>query len=157
MSNIVNIGLEKISPYRVMKFTNGDEVICELKHTEGNRFKISQPFKLVTVTVADKNGSVEENLALRKWTSFTDDKVFMIDRQQVVVHYGASVGLAKYYEYVLRKYKAAGDDIARTVDLEKEVREYKVEAKTEDSPQQEEDEEILDEFANVYYDSKTKH
>ena len=157
MSSIVNIALEKISPYRVFKFANGDEVICELRQTEGNRFKISQPFKLVSVTVADKDGSMEENLALRKWTSFTDDKIFMIDRQQVVVHYSASVGLAKYYEYVLRKYKAAGDDISKTADLEKEVREYKVEGKTEDSPRQEEDEEIIDEFANVYYDSKTKH
>ena len=33
----------------------------------------------------DKTGKLEENLALRKWTTFTEDTLFNIDRQQVVV------------------------------------------------------------------------
>ena len=154
MSNITDITVSRVTPYRIFKLANGDEIICELKQTEGNRYSVKHPFKLVVVMSEDKTGKLEENLALRKWTTFTEDTLFNIDRQQVVVQHGASLGLEKYYKYVLRKYKEADKTNLVPQNLEREVEEFKVEGRTEDSLSEEE---ILDESANVYFKSDKKH
>lgn len=154
MSNITDITVSRVTPYRIFKLANGDEIICELKQTEGNRYSVKHPFKLVVVMSEDKTGKLEENLALRKWTTFTEDTLFNIDRQQVVVQHGASLGLEKYYKYVLRKYKEADKSNLVPQNLESEVEELKVEGRTEDSLSEEE---IMDESANVYFKSDKKH
>ena len=154
MSNITDITVSRVTPYRIFKLANGDEIICELKQTEGNRYSVKHPFKLVVVMSEDKTGKLEENLALRKWTTFTEDTLFNIDRQQVVVQHGASLGLEKYYKYVLRKYKEADKTNLVPQNLEREVEELKVEGRTEDSLSEEE---IMDESANAYFKSDKKH
>ena len=154
MSNITDITVSRVTPYRIFILANGDEIICELKQTEGNRYSVKHPFKLVVVMSEDKTGKLEENLALRKWTTFTEDTLFNIDRQQVVVQHGASLGLEKYYKYVLRKYKEADKTNLVPQNLEREVEELKVEGRTEDSLSEEE---IMDESANVYFKSDKKH
>ena len=87
-------------------------------------------------------------------TLSAEDTLFNIDRQQVVVQHGASLGLEKYNKYVLRKYKEADKTNLVPQNLEREVEELKVEGSTEDSLSEEE---IMDESANVYFKSDKKH
>ena len=76
-----------MSSYRIMKLSNGDEIICKLHNTENGYFKVGYPMKMCTVNTMGKDGKYEENLALRKWATFTKDKVFAIEKTQVALHY----------------------------------------------------------------------
>ena len=87
---------------RILKLSNGDEIICMVHDTENDYLKVSLPLKLVNMTTMNKKGEYEENLALRKWATFTKDKVFAIEKTQVVLHYEVNIGLCKYYEYILK-------------------------------------------------------
>ena len=93
-----------MSSYRIMKLSNGDEIICKLHNAENGYFKVGYPMKMCTVNTMGKDGKYEENLALRKWATFTKDKVFAIEKTQVVLHYEVNIGLCKYYEYILKRY-----------------------------------------------------
>ena len=65
---------------------------------------------MVTVDTMNKDGKYEENLALRRWATFTKRRNFSINKNQVIVHYKVSEGLSKYYEYVVRRYKEFDND-----------------------------------------------
>ena len=78
---------------RIFKLSNGDEIICMVHDTLNDYFKVSLPLKLVNLTSMNKKGEYEENLALRKWTTFTDEKTFAIQKSQVVVHHSVTLGL----------------------------------------------------------------
>ena len=47
MSNITDITVSRVTPYRIFKLANGDEIICELKQTEGNRYSVNTHLNLL--------------------------------------------------------------------------------------------------------------
>ena len=147
-----------MSNYRIMKLSNGDEIICKLHDTQNGYFKIGYPMKMCTVNTMGKDGKYEENLALRKWATFTRDKVFAIEKNQVVLHYEVNIGLCKYYEYILKRYNEAeryknknGDELKiddDTIEVKKQITNL----------EETELEELIDEYQNVPYDyDETKH
>jgi len=141
-----------------MKLSNGDEIICKLHDTQNGYFKIGYPMKMCTVNTMGKDGKYEENLALRKWATFTKYKIFAIDKNQVVLHYEVNIGLCKYYEYILKRYNEAeryknknGDELKiddDTIEVKKQITNL----------EETELEELIDEYQNVPYDyDETKH
>ncbi len=147
-----------MSSYRIMKLSNGDEIICKLHNAENGYFKIGYPMKMCTVNTMGKDGKYEENLALRKWATFTKDKVFAIEKNQVVLHYEVNIGLCKYYEYILKRYNDAERYKNKDGD-ELKVNEDNIEVKEQITTLEESDmEELIDEYQNVPYDyDETKH
>ena len=91
-----------MSNFQVLKLSNGDDVICNLVETKDNTFKITSPLKMDTVNRITKKG-VSESLALTRWIQpFSDQEHFYVEKTSVVVMAEASVGLTRYYQYVLR-------------------------------------------------------
>ena len=91
-----------MSNFQVLKLSNGDDVICNLVETKDNTFKITSPLKMDTVNRITKKG-VSESLALTRWIQpFSEQEEFDIQKSSVVVMAEASVGLTRYYQYVLR-------------------------------------------------------
>ena len=70
--------------YRIFKLINGDEIICMLSNLDSGYFKVSLPLKMVTVDTMNKDGKYEENLALRRWATFTKEDTFAINKNQVI-------------------------------------------------------------------------
>ena len=91
-----------MSNFQVFKFSNGDDVICNLVETKDNSFKITSPLKMDTVNRITKKG-VSESLALTRWIQpYSDQEYYFVQKSNVVIMAEASVGLVRYYQYVLR-------------------------------------------------------
>jgi len=91
-----------MSNFQVLKLSNGDDVICNLVETKDNTFKITSPLKMDTINRVTKKG-IAESLALTRWIQpYSDQEHYYIQRTSVVVMAEASVGLTRYYQYVLR-------------------------------------------------------
>ena len=91
-----------MSNFRVLKLSNGDDVICNLVETKDNTFKITSPLKMDTINRVTKRG-VAESLALTRWIQpYSDQEEFDIQKTSVIIMAEASVGLTRYYQYVLR-------------------------------------------------------
>tara|TARA_B100000003_G_scaffold207559_1_gene225432 strand:- start:3099 stop:3560 length:462 start_codon:yes stop_codon:yes gene_type:complete len=143
--------------YRIFKLINGDEIICMLSNLDSGYFKVSLPLKMVTVDTMNKDGKYEENLALRRWATFTKEDTFAINKNQVIVHYAVSEGLSKYYEYVIRRYKEF-DDASKYTDKDYD---YKTKKNNEDKIRSKKDidlDDLIDQFQNTPYDYEgTEH
>jgi hypothetical protein len=91
-----------MSNFQVLKLSNGDDVICNLVETKENTLKVTSPLKMDTINRVTKRG-VAESLALTRWIQpYSDQQEFDIQKTSVVIMAEASVGLTRYYQYVLR-------------------------------------------------------
>ena len=91
-----------MSNFQVLKLSNGDDVICNLVETKDNTFKITSPLKMDTINRITKKG-VSESLSFTRWIQpYSDQEHYHVQKTSVVVMAEASVGLTRYYQYVLR-------------------------------------------------------
>ena len=91
-----------MSNFQVLKLSNGDDVICNLVESGDDTFKITSPLKMDTINRVTKKG-VSESLALTRWIQpYSDQEHYHVQKTSVVVMAEASVGLTRYYQYVLR-------------------------------------------------------
>ena len=105
--------------YQVIKLTSGEDIICNLKESDnGYLLQVQSPLKMDVVNRVTKQGLVEA-LALTRWVQpFTDQKDIMINKSTVVTMVPASVGMSKYYQYVLKSIKSMKLISTRTQDIE---------------------------------------
>ena len=87
--------------YKVLKLSNGEMVVCELNGHDDKMYDIMNPLKMDVVPLQSRSG-IGETLNLTPWLQhFTDQKYFNIEKTQCILIADASVGLSKYYEYVM--------------------------------------------------------
>jgi len=127
-----------LDSYKVLKLSNGEMIVCELNAHDDMMYDIMNPLKMDVVPIQNRIGEVGETLNLTPWMHhFTDQKYFNIDKSQCILIADASVGLSKYYEYVMLRIDADWDGSNNLIpeeDMDEEVyddllREAKVDSK----------------------------
>ena len=105
--------------YQVIKLANGEDIVCNLVKRFGSKIEVTSPLRMDTISKETDKG-VMESLALTRWVQpYSDEKVFNIESNSVVIMTPASVGLSRYYEYVLKNIK---EDIVETPPTKKQLR-----------------------------------
>jgi hypothetical protein len=93
-----------MSSYQIIKLKNGEDLICNVLDNENGRLKVSSPLKMETVNRISKKG-LTESLALTRWIQpYSDEEHFFIETNSIIIMTPASVGMTRYYEYVLKSY-----------------------------------------------------
>ena len=93
--------------YQILKLTNGENIICDIKTQNENDviLEVTAPLKMDIMSHITKEG-IQEGLALTRWVQpFTDEKEIAINKSTIVTMVPASLGMSKYYEYVLKNIK----------------------------------------------------
>ena len=131
--------------YQVVKLSNGEDIICNVEEDAriDGTLRISSPLKMETFSRTTEKGVVE-SLGLSRWIQpYSDEDVFTIQKNTVVVMTPVSAGLQRYYEYVLKNMEEIKDDDYGPT--EKEIRVIEKEEKIEDLEEElDEMEAILD-------------
>ena len=87
--------------YQIVKLSNGEDIVCEVLEIKDTQIHISEPLKMETINKVTDNGA-SESLALGRWLQpYSDENIFQIERNSIVIMTPASIGLIKYYEYVM--------------------------------------------------------
>jgi len=87
--------------YQVIKLSNGEDIVCEVLEIKDTQILITEPLKMETINKVTDNGA-SESLALGRWLQpYSDENIFQIERNSIVIMTPASIGLIKYYEYVM--------------------------------------------------------
>ena len=93
-----------MSRYQIIKLKNGEDLICNVLDNENGRLKVATPLKMETVNRISKKG-LTESLALTRWIQpYSDEEHFFIESNSIIIMTPASVGMKRYYEYVLKSY-----------------------------------------------------
>ena len=151
--------------YQIIKLSNGEDIICSIKEQSGSEpsLKISAPLKMDVMTRPTKSG-IQEGLSLTRWVQpFTDEKNIQINKSTIVTMVPASMGMSKYYEYVLKSIKGMKLVSSTTEDIEEptdeELDEIALEERIQkelDSWHKEEDLERLLEETSEFLKKKTR-
>ena len=93
-----------MSSYQIIKLKNGEDLICNVLDNENGRLKVTTPLKMETVNRISKKG-ITESLALTRWIQpYSDEDHFFIESNSIIIMTPASIGMTRYYEYVLKSY-----------------------------------------------------
>ena len=128
--------------YQILKLTNGENIICDIKTQNENDviLEVTAPLKMDIMSHITKEG-IQEGLALTRWVQpFTDEKEIAINKSTIVTMVPASLGMSKYYEYVLKNIKEMRLVDSTTEDIETPT------SKELEQIEWEEDEEMLEEL-----------
>ena len=142
-----------MSSYQIIKLKNGEDLICNVLDNENGRLKVSSPLKMETVNRISKKG-LTESLALTRWIQpYSDEEHYFIESNSIIIMTPASVGMTRYYQYVLKSYdglvlKSAKEETVEKIRSEKQ-KSSKLEV-DDDIPESE-----LNEY--LYTDKKTIH
>ena len=90
------------SQYKIVKLTNGENIICKLV-SNNEKLKVSHPLRMDVGTHMTQKG-MAESLNLSRWLQpFSDQKIYTINMSHVLTIADVSLGLERYYEHVLRR------------------------------------------------------
>ena len=108
--------------YQILKLSNGENIICDIKdqNEDGVILEVTSPLKMDVMSRVTKEG-IQEGLALTRWVQpFTDEKDIPINKATIVTMVPASLGMSKYYEYVLKSIRGMRLVTSTTEDIEEE-------------------------------------
>ena len=114
-----------MSSYQIIKLKNGEDLICNVLDNENGRLKVATPLKMETVNRISKKG-LTESLALTRWIQpYSDEDHFFIETNSIIIMTPASVGMTRYYQYVLKSYdglvlKSAKEETVEKIRSEKQ-------------------------------------
>ena len=92
-----------MSDYQVIKLSNGENLICDVIGDSDTTLNVKSPLKMETLSKFTKSGVVE-SLSLVRWMQpYCDDKEFALSKNNVILNSPVSIGLGKYYEFILKK------------------------------------------------------
>ena len=128
--------------YQILKLSNGENIICDIKNQNESDIilEVTAPLKMDIMSHVTREG-IQEGLALTRWVQpFTDEKDIAINKSAIVTMVPASLGMSKYYEYVLKNIKEMRLVDSTTEDIETPTNEELEQIEWE------EDEEMLEEL-----------
>lgn len=100
-----------LDSYKVLKLANGEMIVCEINAINENEYDIMNPLKMEIVPRMGSKGGMGETLNLAPWLQhFSDQRYFNIDKNHCILIANASIGLSKYYEYVMKRIDASWQD-----------------------------------------------
>ena len=89
--------------YQVIKLANGENLICDVIRDSDTTLLVRSPLKMETLSRFTKGGVVE-SLSLVRWMQpYCDEQKFTLSKSTVILNSPVSIGLGKYYEFILKK------------------------------------------------------
>jgi len=89
--------------YQVIKLANGENLICDVISDSDTTMLVRSPLKMETLSKITKSGVIE-SLSLVRWLQpFCDENKFTLSKSTIILNSPVSIGLGKYYEFILKK------------------------------------------------------
>ena len=89
--------------YQVVKLTNGENLICDVIGDSDTTLLVRSPLKMETLSKFTKTGVVESLSLVRRMQPYCDEEKFTLSKNTVILNSPVSIGLGKYYEFILKK------------------------------------------------------
>ena len=90
-----------LTDYRIVRLSDGCTLVGSIS-LDKEFLRIQNPLQLVTIPRMTEHG-VKDDSTLSPWIPFTNDKMFVIPKDKVMVVSRAAKELANYYDVILAK------------------------------------------------------
>ena len=101
MDKLINKAPNDLTDYRIVKLSDGSTLVGSIS-LDQDFLRIQNPLQLITTPRMTEHGLKDDN-TLAPWVPFTNDKMFVIPKDKVMVVSRAAKELANYYDVILTK------------------------------------------------------
>ena len=101
MDKLINKAPNDLTDYRIVKLSDGSTLVGSIS-LDKEFLRIQNPLQLITTPRMTEHGLKDDN-TLAPWVPFTNDKMFVIPKDKVMVVSRAAKELANYYDVILTK------------------------------------------------------
>jgi len=101
MDKIINKAPNDLTDYRIVKLLDGSTLVGSIS-LDKEFLRIQNPLQLITTPRMTEHGLKDDN-TLAPWVPFTNEKMFVIPKDKVMVVSRAAKELANYYDVILTK------------------------------------------------------
>ena len=101
MDKLINKSPNDLTDYRIVKLSDGSTLVGSIS-LDKEFLRIQNPLQLITTPRMTEQG-VKDDSTLSPWIPFTNDKMFVIPKEKVMVISRAAKELANYYDVILTK------------------------------------------------------
>ena len=101
MDKLVNKAPNDLTDYRIVKLLDGSTLVGSIS-LDKEFLRIQNPLQLITTPRMTEHGLKDDN-TLAPWVPYTNDKMFVIPKDKVMVVSRAAKELANYYDVILTK------------------------------------------------------
>ena len=101
MDKLINKAPNDLTDYRIVKLSDGSTLVGSIS-IDKEFLRIQNPLQLITTPRMTEHGLKDDN-TLAPWVPFTNDKMFVIPKDKVMVVSRAAKELANYYDVILTK------------------------------------------------------
>ena len=101
MDKLVNKAPNDLTDYRIVKLSDGSTLVGSIS-LDKEFLRIQNPLQLITTPRMTEFG-LKDDSTLAPWIPFTEDKMFVIPKDKVMVVSRAAKELANYYDVILTK------------------------------------------------------
>ena len=92
-----------MSKINLIKLSNGENLICDVISDSDTTLNVKSPLKMETLSKFTKSGVIE-SLSLVRWMQpYCDNEQFALSKNNIILNSPVSIGLGKYYEFILKK------------------------------------------------------
>tara|TARA_E500000178_G_C16777989_1_gene642281 strand:+ start:19 stop:468 length:450 start_codon:yes stop_codon:yes gene_type:complete len=146
MDKLINKAPNDLTDYRIVKLLDGCTLVGSIS-LDKEFLRIQNPLQLITTPRMTEFG-LKDDSTLAPWIPFTEDKMFVIPKDKVMVVSRAAKELANYYDVILSKLQQSK---VKTEYSTKEINKImEIAEQLDDEMRQKEEEESL------LYDETTK-
>ena len=140
MDKLVNKAPNDLTDYRIVKLSDGSTLVGSIS-LDKEFLRIQNPLQLITTPRMTEHGLKDDN-TLAPWVPFTNDKMFVIPKEKVMVISRAAKELANYYDVILTKLQQTKVKAAYTPQEINKIMEF-AEQLDDEMRQREEEENLL--------------
>ena len=140
MDKLINKAPNDLTDYRIVKLSDGSTLVGSIS-LDKEFLRIQNPLQLITTPRMTDHGIKDDN-TLAPWVPFTNDKMFVIPKEKVMVISRAAKELASYYDVILHKLQQTKIKAAYSAQEVKKILEI-AEELDEELKQKEEEENLL--------------
>tara|TARA_B100001778_G_C18440999_1_gene562331 strand:- start:380 stop:829 length:450 start_codon:yes stop_codon:yes gene_type:complete len=101
MDKLINKAPNDLTDYRIVKLLDGCTLVGSIS-LDKEFLRIQNPLQLITTPRMTEFG-LKDDSTLAPWIPFTEDKMFVIPKDKVMVVSRAAKELANYYDVILSK------------------------------------------------------
>jgi|TARA_B110000211_G_scaffold224283_1_gene275193 hypothetical protein len=101
MDKLMNKAPNDLTDYRIVKLLDGCTLVGSIT-IDKEFLRIQNPLQLITTPRMTEHG-LKDDSTLSPWIPFTEDKMFVIPKDKIMVISRAAKELASYYDVILAK------------------------------------------------------
>jgi len=101
---------EQVSPFKILKMINGDDVLCKVVKEYDDALVIEMPMSVMKHMVHQGEDHIIEHTGLHRWLNYTNDPSIVVYKDRILSYGSLAPEVVFYYKMFCKKVRRDMED-----------------------------------------------